>query len=128
MKKYLTRQNLGWVMSIAICGWLLLSVFGKFSKHHEVVDSFTANNIGEWITIIGIGELVCLILFLIPRTMKLGLVLLAAYFGGAIMFHMSHPLAEQQGFTGAVVFLVLFVVTAWVRGNELVDFSPKSDA
>ncbi len=126
MKKYITRSNVGWLGTIIMSILMVQSIYGKLINHPEVVANFTAGNIEEWITIIGIGELVCLILFIIPRTMKLGTVLLAAYFGGAIMFHMSHPLAEHQGFTGATVFMLLFLAIAWIRGLELIDLNPKN--
>src|SRR5690606_17424854 len=39
---------------------------------------------------IGIIEVLCLILFIIPRTGVLGALLLMAYMGGAIVTHLQH--------------------------------------
>jgi hypothetical protein len=40
--------------------------------------------------IVGIVELSCLILFIIPRTGVIGTILLASYMGGAIATHLEH--------------------------------------
>lgn len=41
-------------------------------------------------TLLGIVELFCAILFIIPRTGIVGTMLLAAYMGGAIASHLEH--------------------------------------
>ena len=46
--------------------------------------------LGEQVTLIGVGEAVSALLFLILRTHSLGLLLLTAYMGGAIVTHMQH--------------------------------------
>jgi len=53
--------------------------------------------------------------------MRFGALMLSAYFGGAIMFHMTHPGpdVEAQQFGGAAAFLIFIWATAWVRGLSL---------
>jgi len=120
MKKYLTRTNIGYLLTALLTMPLIPSIYGKLTSHEEAVANLSSHNLGDWITIIGIGELIALVLFIIPNTMRLGAVLLSAYFGGAIMFHMAHPVAEATSFKAPALFLVAVWVIAWIRGMELV--------
>ena len=117
MKKYLTRTNLGWLLTGMLTFALVMSAFGKLSGSQEMIDMFTGHGIADWLTIIGIGELISVLLFVYPKTKTLGTLLLSAYFGGAIMVHMSHG----EPFVGPAVFLVVIWVTAWVRGMPWFD-------
>jgi len=100
---------------------LIFSAGAKLMGSQEVVDLLSSNNLSEWVTIIGIGELASIILFIIPKTMRFGALMLSAYFGGAIMFHMAHPGPdlEAQQFGGPAAFLIFVWATAWVRGLNL---------
>ncbi len=118
MQQYLTRKNIGWAMTIVLAVLLIFSSFGKFSG--AIITAMNAQHIQDWIMIIGIGELISAILFVIPKTMRLGTVLLSAYFGGAIMFHMAHPDIAHQGFLGGTLYLIAIWTTAWVRGMDLI--------
>lgn len=68
----------------------------------------------DWIVVIGIGELISGILFLIPRTSSLGLLLLSAHFGGAIATHMGN----NEQFIPIAGILVFIWVTALVRDPD----------
>ncbi len=117
MKEYLTRKNIGLALTILIAIPLVMSAGAKiFGTPESQMES-----IKDWMVIIGIGEITSLILFMIPKTMRLGTVLLSAYFGGAIMFHMSHPNPEHQAFFGAAAFLFMVWIISWIRGLELID-------
>jgi hypothetical protein len=83
--------------------------------------NFESANLQDWIIIIGIGELVAVLLFMIPATYRIGTLLLSSYFGGAILFHMGHPLTSERDFTPAVVILLLVWVAAWLRGFKLLN-------
>jgi len=120
MKKYLTRKNIGWVLTGLLSLALLGSASGKLLGSEEVTTLLGSHNLQNWVTIIGIGELVSLILFVIPKTMRLGALLLSAYFGGAIMFHMAHPDPVHQAFVGPAAFLIFIWAIAWVRGLNLI--------
>ena len=100
---------------------LLGSAYAKLSGDKETAEMLGSHNLTGWITIIGIGELASLILFLIPKTMRLGALLLSAYFGGAIMFHMAHLNPEVNNFLAPAGFLIFTWVIAWVRGLNIFD-------
>jgi hypothetical protein len=61
---------------------LLMSGVMKIIQTPEVVKGFSTWPAGSAVAI-GIVELVCTLVYLIPRTAVLGAILLTAYFGGA---------------------------------------------
>ena len=69
---------------------LLLATTASIKMAHlpKMVDGLTHAGIPPAaITPIAIVEITCLLLYLIPRTMVLGAILLTGYFGGAIVVH-----------------------------------------
>jgi len=122
MKKHLTLRNLGWLITAWLAFVLAVGATGKMNGSDEVMPMLESNNLGEWAFLIGLGEMISLILFLIPKTMKLGTLLLSAYFGGAIMFHMAHPDPAQASFLSASIYLIVLWVTSWLRGFDILSF------
>lgn len=119
MKKYITRKNIGWLLTGLISILLLFSAFGKLSGNAETQKMMSSHNLDEWTLTIGIGELASLLFFIFPRTFRLGTLLLSAYFGGAIVFHMAHPDITLRDFGVPVGLLVFLWIIAWVRGFEI---------
>ena len=75
----------GYVMSALPVALLLMSGVMKIMKPPMVVKGFADMGFPEHLAIgIGIVELVCTIIYLIPRTAVLGAILLTGYLGGAI--------------------------------------------
>jgi len=67
---------------------LLFSAVIKLVKPPEVVEGFTRLGYAESLALgIGILELVCTIVYMIPRTSILGAILLTGYLGGATATH-----------------------------------------
>jgi len=119
--KYLTRKNIGFGLAALLSAFLLMGTASKLFGSAEGFEEHGSGHIAHWMLIIGIGELISIILFLLPKTFKLGTVLLSAFFGGAIMFHMAHANPEFQSFVFPSVLLIALWVISWVRGNKLVD-------
>ena len=68
---------------------LLFSAAMKFLKPAGVVEGFTRLGYAENLALgLGILELVCTVLYLIPRTTVLGAILLTGYLGGATATHL----------------------------------------
>jgi uncharacterized membrane protein YphA (DoxX/SURF4 family) len=76
---------IGWIMSILPALMLLMSAVMKFIPNKQMQEGFTHLGwpMGVAVTL-GIVELTCTILYLIPRTTVLGAILLTGYLGGAI--------------------------------------------
>jgi len=71
-----------WIMTIPPVLMLLMSGVMKIAQTAEVVKGFADWPAGSAVSI-GILELVCTVVYLIPRTAILGAILLAGYLGGA---------------------------------------------
>ena len=84
--KILSRT--GYVLSALTALFMSFSVVGKFLKPEGMEANI--NHLGwrmDQMTALGIVELACIALYLIPRTAVLGAVLLTAYLGGAVATH-----------------------------------------
>ena len=96
---------------------LLVSGVAKFMKPIEVVDGFLRLGYPEKLSIvIGIIEVACTIVYIIPRTAILGAILLTAYFGGATATHVriGDPFYTTVSF-GVIVWLGLYLRDARLR-------------
>jgi hypothetical protein len=63
----------------------------------------TTFHLDQQMTIIGLGELLCVVLLLVPRTLPFGILMVSAYWGGAIVVHMS----SAQSYLLPSVLLIL---------------------
>ncbi|WP_460672344.1 DoxX family protein [Larkinella ripae] len=101
-------------------GMVVLSGIMKLSASPEVTSGLTAAGVGPYISTLGIMEIVFAGLFIYPKTMKLGFILLCCYFAGAMATDLSHgkPLAN------AASVLALIWVAAFLR--EPAIFLPTS--
>jgi hypothetical protein len=93
-----TPQRVGAVLSGLVVAFLLFDSVIKFTGIQPVTDSFTQLGYPlELAPLIGAIELICVVLYAIPRTTVLGAVLLTGLFGGAISTHlrvMSPPFSH----------------------------------
>ena len=89
---------------------LLMGMSGvmKISHSAQVVEGFGKSGIAEGlITPIGIIELACVVIYLIPQTAVLGAVLTVGYLGGAVLLHL------RAGETAIALSPFLLGVFAW---------------
>jgi uncharacterized membrane protein YphA (DoxX/SURF4 family) len=75
------------ISALAVLG-LLFSGVMKFSKAEGLIKSFEHLGWPEWMAFgLGILEISCTVIYMIPRTAVLGAILLAGYLGGATATH-----------------------------------------
>jgi len=76
---------------------------------------------GQWAVTIGVVELVCIVLYVIPRTTVLGAVLLTGYLGGAtaIQARLESPWLLFPVALGVLIWTGLFL-----RDRDLRSFLP----
>jgi hypothetical protein len=68
---------------------LLTSAVMKFAKPVSVVEGFAHLGLPEKLTFgLGVLELACTVVYVIPRTSLLGAILLTGYLGGATVTHL----------------------------------------
>ncbi|HEY5945017.1 MAG TPA: DoxX family protein [Kofleriaceae bacterium] len=94
---------------------------GKFANIEPVREAFVHLGLPtSTASVIAIIELVCLALYLVPRTAVLGAVLLTGFLGGAVAIHLriGDPLATHTLFPiymGIIVWLGLYLRDVRVR-------------
>lgn len=107
---------------IFLTGLMLIgSAAAKFAQVSPVVSQLAALGFaGSKLMIIGALEILSALLFLVPRTRSVGLLMVSAYMGGAVAAHMGH---NEPVYQPAFV-LALFWIGAWLRHPEfLLRFS-----
>lgn len=105
------KNIIAWIIAGLLTALFLFSAYGKFAQP----ENMTKMNLGDWATIIPIGEIISALLFLIPRTNKFGTLLLSSYMGGAIIIHMSYGMSILM--PSAV--LVLVWIVGFLRNPQL---------
>jgi hypothetical protein len=94
----------------------------KLTHAQAIVEGFSKSALINYITLIGIIELVSVALFLIPKTTKLGFLLLCSYLGGAI----AVELAGGQAPTAAI-FLALIWISVFLKDRSLFLGTDKTE-
>lgn len=109
----------GWIVSLLPVLGLVMSGVMKLAKPGFIVEGMAKHGYPEGI-IVGLGmvELACTILYLIPQTSVLGAILLTGYLGGATATHVR--VGEfSQAFMGAIPFGVLVWLGLYLRDARL---------
>lgn len=109
---------IGLVLTVLLSLLLTFSAVMKFLRPPEMIEQFESvlGYPARLAVPIGIVELLCVVLFLVPRTAPLGAVMLTGYLGGAIATHVriGDPFITPV-IVGVVVWLALFMRDARVR-------------
>ena len=107
-----SSKIIAWVISGLLTALFLFSAFGKFMHPEQMVQM----KLADWRIIIAIGEIASSLLFLFPKTNKLGAVLLSSYLGGAIILHMTGGMSIAM----PSVILILVWITGILRNPEMI--------
>lgn len=111
------RKIASWIFVGLMSALFIMSAAMKLTSGS---DSEMAKNFAKWglegkLILIGMGELISAILFLIPKTSSLGVLLLTAHLGGAIATHMEHG----EPFLPQSIMLLLLWVANYLRNPEM---------
>ena len=100
---------------------LLFSAVMKLVKPPEVVEGFTRLGYAESLALgIGILELICTVVYVIPRTSILGAILLTGYLGGATATHVR----IGEPFFAPIILGVLVWGGLFLRDEQLRELIP----
>ena len=106
----------GWVLTIILAMLFTMSAVMKLAQNETALEQASSFEIDATTYLfVGIIEIISLILFLIPRTSVIGMLLLIAYMGGAIVTHLQHG----QPIAMAIFIQILLWITAFIRFPEL---------
>jgi hypothetical protein len=98
---------MGWLLSALPSLLLLFSGSMKLIKSEDIVKGFEHLGYPEHLALtLGIVEIGCTLVYLLPRTAVLGAILLTGYLGGAIATHVR--LLEMQFLTPFVLSLLIW--------------------
>ena len=117
------RKITGWVLTALLGLLFLASAVSKFARPEAVVKQMTENGLKDQILLIGAGEAISAILFLIPVTHPLGVLLLSGYMGGAIATHMQHG---EPYFAQSIILALIWVAGFLRRPWLLIDPRPAT--
>jgi uncharacterized membrane protein YphA (DoxX/SURF4 family) len=115
------QRILGIVLTVLTAGMLLLSASAKLTAMPEAVEGFKQFGFPDGALFkIGIVEVLCVLLFVIPQTAILGAILIAAYLGGAVVIHVI----KGDSFAIPVVLGAIAWAALWLRDPRLRDLFP----
>ncbi len=107
---------LGWILTVLPSLALIASAVMKLLRPPMVVEGFAKAGYAESVLVpLGIVELACTVLYLIPQTSVLGAILLTGYLGGATATHLS----QQESFIPPVIFGVVVWLGIFLRDARL---------
>lgn len=117
----------GRILSILSILFMLFDSVGHLLKPVPLVQAFVQLDFPLRLSVVlGLIQLVCVIVYIIPQTAILGAVLLTGYLGGAVAIHMrvGNPLFEC---IFPIIIGILFWAGLLLRDNRLRAIFPVSN-
>ncbi len=111
----------GWIATILAALFFTFTAVMKFipieagSQAEEFMRRLGTSGIEPQL---GILQIIILVLWLVPRTSTIGLVLMVGYLGGALATNITHGFTMLEAAPIHVLFLLL-IISAWIRNPEL---------
>ena len=99
---------------------VVLSGIMKLMRSEEVVAGLSKVGVGEYLTPLGLMEIGFTALFIYPKTLRIGFILLTCYFSGALATELSHGAPFN-----AALPLALIWISAFLRDRAI--FLPGSE-
>ena len=101
----------GWVMSVVILFPFLPSAFMKIAQPGDFIVEWSKGYPAGSARPLGIIELLCVVLYFVPRTRVLGAILMTGYLGGAVAthVHMGETIAFIPVLVGMLAWGGLFM-------------------
>ncbi|MDA3615936.1 DoxX family protein [Polluticaenibacter yanchengensis] len=116
-KKYITIS-----LTVLVAIMVITSGFMKAIHLPWSVDGLVKFNLPDSATVLGLMEMAFAILFVFPKTMRIGFILISCYFAGAMATELSH----DGSMLNPGIPLVLIWITAFLRDKALFLGGPKS--
>jgi hypothetical protein len=110
-----TKKILNWAPSILASLIIVAGACMKLTNQPQLVEIFSKTGLLPFMKALGVAELSFVLLFLWPRSLRIGFFLLTGYFGGAMAVELSqHIVFIMPGFILALVW-----VGAYLRDGYL---------
>ena len=108
------------VFTVLAAGMAILSGVMKLSGGKEITESMAKFGVADHIIAFAIMEIGFAALFLYPKTMRIGFILLSCYFAGALATEVSHGMPLN-----ALMPMVLIWIAAFLRDSSIFLGEPK---
>ena len=105
-------QIIGWVLSVITALFLGKGAIDKLVGTQEMVGNFAFMKIEKYRVVTGLGELLGVVLLLIPTTSLFGAILIASFMSAAVVMHLS-----LMG--GAKTYIPIIIGLAALAGHFL---------
>jgi hypothetical protein len=106
----------GWIMSILPARLFIFSAVMKLAHPPQLDEGFKHLELPvSWAFNLGLLEISCLVIYLIPRTAVIGAILLTGYLGGAMLTHLR---VGEPPVTHVILGIVLWG-GLWLRDPRL---------
>jgi hypothetical protein len=106
----------GWVFTGLVCAGLTFSAIMKFLQPPDMLKGLEKIQLDPDLLVpIGIVEIVCVLIYLFPRTAILGAILTTGYLGGAILTHVR----VHDNFAAPIVVGILCWLGIFLREPRL---------
>ncbi|HCM75662.1 MAG TPA: hypothetical protein DIS90_04735 [Cytophagales bacterium] len=109
------KKNIIKVLTVFVALLVIFSGIMKLVGDEEVVQVMANVGVDQYVPYLGLMEITFGVLFLFPKTFKLGFILLSCYFAGAIATELSH-----QGSIYNPLFLLVLIWIATYLNNPAV--------
>jgi uncharacterized membrane protein YphA (DoxX/SURF4 family) len=117
--KLFNRNTLADILIILPMLLLIISAFSKFFESGNAVNMFAAWGILEHMRWISISEFIIAILVIIPKTYKLGILLLSIFMSGAVSVHL---LSFQENFMFVPIIILVSPIIGYMIKNKFEFF------
>lgn len=108
-------QKLKWIPSILVAIVISMGATMKLTGALQLVEIYSKIGLLPYMKLLGASELLLTGLFLYPRSVKIALLLLTGYFGGAMAVELSHGTI----FIFPAVILSVVWIGAYLRNPSL---------
>jgi hypothetical protein len=108
-------KNLKWIPSFLVALVIIMGACMKLTSASQLVEIYSKIGLSPYLKTLGVTELLFTGIFLYPRTMRIGLLLLTGYFGGAMAVELSHGTV----FIFPAAILALAWISAYLRDRSL---------
>jgi hypothetical protein len=119
IKNLIMKQNkkniLKWIPSLIAGVVITMSACMKLASVPQLVEIYSRIGLTEYMKILGITELLFVAMFFIGRTLKIGFLLLTAYYGGAMAVELSHG----NLFIFPAIILTMIWIAAFLRDPSI---------
>jgi uncharacterized membrane protein YGL010W len=108
------RKIITIVITVLAVAMVVLSGVMKLAGSQELTDTLGKVGVAKYIIPLGLMEILFAALFVYPKTLKIGFLLLCCYFAGALATELSHGTALN-----ALTPMILIWIAAFLRDRSI---------